>query len=69
MMRLSKEHAHKVSGAGPAGLSAAITISDKGKSAVVYEKRADVGYRFHGDFQGLENWTTEEDVLAEFASL
>lgn len=28
----------------------------------MYEDRSDVGHRFHGDFQGLENWTTEEDV-------
>lgn len=36
---------------------------------IVYEKRPDVGGRFHGDFQGLENWTAEIDVLAELDSL
>jgi flavin-dependent dehydrogenase len=32
------------------------------------ERRQDVGARFHGDFQGLENWTTENDVLEELHS-
>jgi len=58
-----------ISGAGPAGLAAAIAISDNHARAVVYEKHDDVGYRFHGDFQGLENWTTEQDVLDEFSKL
>lgn len=57
----------KIAGAGPAGLSAAITIANQGMHAVVHERAADVGHRFHGDFQGLENWTTEQDVLEEFA--
>jgi flavin-dependent dehydrogenase len=35
---------------------------------VVFERQADVGTRFHGDFQGLENWTTEGDVLEELAA-
>lgn len=26
-----------------------------------------VGHRFHGDFQGLENWSREADVLVELA--
>lgn len=34
----------------------------------VFERRRDVGARFHGDFQGLENWSTEKDVLEELAS-
>ena len=55
----------EVVGAGPAGLSAAITARAAGTPVTVYEKRPQVGARFHGDFQGLENWTTEEDVLLE----
>jgi flavin-dependent dehydrogenase len=35
----------------------------------VYEQRSHVGGRFHGDFQGLENWTTDGDVLEELGSL
>jgi flavin-dependent dehydrogenase len=29
---------------------------------IVYEEKLDVGHRFHGDFQGLENWSSVEDV-------
>lgn len=52
-------------GAGPSGLSAALAARGQGLAVTVYEKRRDVGARFHGDFQGLENWTSETDVLAE----
>lgn len=55
----------KISGAGPAGLAAALAVMRAGGQAIVYERRSDVGTRFHGDFQGLENWTTEGDVLEE----
>ncbi|MFV1973881.1 MAG: NAD(P)/FAD-dependent oxidoreductase [Thiohalobacterales bacterium] len=59
----------EISGAGPAGLAAALAVTAAGQQALVYEKRADVGSRFHGDFQGLENWTTKGDVLEELASM
>ena len=59
----------EISGAGPAGLAAALTVVRAGEAACVYERREDVGKRFHGDFQGLENWTTDFDVLDELASL
>lgn len=58
-----------ISGAGPAGLTAAIGAARSGRRVVVYEQRPGVGGRFHGDFQGLENWTTEGDVLEELTSL
>jgi flavin-dependent dehydrogenase len=58
-----------ISGAGPSGLAAAITIAKRGGRAIVYERSPDVGNRFHGDFQGLENWTTSRDVLEELHSL
>ena len=66
---MSLPAAIEISGAGPAGLAAAIAARKLGLSAIVYERRADVGSRFHGDFQGLENWTTEGDVLTELAAL
>ena len=59
----------EVVGAGPAGLSAALAARARGAEVIVYEKRNDVGARFHGDFQGLENWTRREDVLAELERL
>ncbi len=59
------QHAIEIVGAGPAGLSAALAARASGAAVTVYEKRRDVGARFHGDFQGLENWTSQTDVLAE----
>ncbi|HHH43065.1 MAG TPA: hypothetical protein ENK49_02920, partial [Gammaproteobacteria bacterium] len=59
----------EISGAGPAGLAAALAIAREGGRARVYERRDEVGARFHGDFQGLENWTRETDVLAELQAV
>lgn len=58
----------EIVGAGPAGLTAALAITMRGGHAIVSERHSDVGHRFHGDFQGLENWTTDRDVLEELAS-
>lgn len=58
-----------ISGAGPAGLAAAITLTRAGIPAVVRELRSDVGGRFHGDYQGIENWTTPGDVLEELDAI
>lgn len=58
-----------VSGAGLSGLAAAVAASRAGRRVVVHERAADVGHRFHGDLQGLENWTTPGDVLDELAAL
>jgi flavin-dependent dehydrogenase len=59
----------EIVGAGPAGLSAALTAARAGREVTVYERRADCGNRFHGDLQGLENWTTRGDVLEELAGI
>ena len=59
----------EVVGAGPAGLAAAITAARGGARVVVHERADRAGSRFHGDFQGLENWTTADDVLAELAGV
>ncbi len=54
-------------GAGPAGLTAAIVLARNGFPVRVFEMAADVGHRLNGDFQGLENWSSEQDVVSLLA--
>ncbi len=54
-----------VVGAGPAGLACAITLARSGRAVIVREWHRQAGTRFHGDFQNLENWSDERDVLDE----
>jgi len=58
-----------IAGAGPAGLAAGIAVAENGGHARVLERRSGVGMRFHGDFQGLENWSTDRDVLEELHAM
>lgn len=53
----------EICGAGPAGLAAAITLAKAGRRVLVHELQREVGHRFGGDFQGLENWSGQHDVL------
>ncbi|MBK6980235.1 MAG: NAD(P)-binding protein [Betaproteobacteria bacterium] len=63
------EESYCVAGAGPAGLAAAITLARAGRRVVVHEAHREVGHRFQRDLQGLENWTSDVDVLDEFRRL
>jgi len=57
-----------IAGGGLSGLAAALAVVRRGGQARVLERHQEVGARFHGDFQGLENWSTEGDVLDELRS-
>lgn len=54
----------QIAGAGPSGLAAAITLAHAGLRVIVSEAQSEVGHRFQRDLQGLENWTTKQDVLS-----
>jgi flavin-dependent dehydrogenase len=54
-------------GAGPASLVAGINLAKRGVEVVIHEKKSEVASRFNGDFQGIENWSTDMDAL-EFLS-
>jgi len=60
---MQKQKSISVIGAGPAGLTAAITLAKNGYAVNLFEQNNDVGLRFNGDFQGLENWSDDEDTL------
>ena len=55
----------KILGAGISGLTAAINLAKAGYDVEVYEKNKDVGMRFNGDLEGLENWSEKKDVIEE----
>ena len=56
-----------VLGAGLSGLAAATVLARAGKEVHVHEIRKDSGARFDGDFQGIENWTSEVDFFDELS--
>ena len=43
----------------------AIILAKAGREVHVHDVREDSGSRFDGDFQGLENWTSDTDFLDE----
>lgn len=52
-----------IAGAGPAGITAAINLARAGFRVTVYDKTKEVGARFFGDTQALENLSSFEDAL------
>ncbi len=56
-----------IAGGGISGMVAAITLASAGHRVDVHEKNPGIGMRFAGDFQGVENWTQDQDVLTELS--
>jgi len=52
----------KIAGAGISGLTAALNLTKAGYKVEVYDRSDITGKRFHGDFQGIENWSFEQDA-------
>ena len=52
----------RIAGAGPSGLSAAITLARAGREVEVHEAKKDVGVRFIGDLQIIEGSSEREPV-------
>ncbi|NOZ73991.1 MAG: NAD(P)-binding protein, partial [FCB group bacterium] len=65
---MNKKTIHIV-GAGPANLVAAINLARAGIDTVIHEQGHDVGLRFNGDFQGLENWSFGTGVMEFLESI
>jgi len=59
----------KILGAGLSGLSAAINLAKAGYSVDIFDSNSDSGARFHGDLQGLENWSEKIDVLSDLKKM
>lgn len=59
----------QIIGAGLSGLTAGINLARAGYKVKIFEKNDVIGKRFHGDYQGIENWVFEEDALTYLQKL
>jgi len=59
----------KIIGAGLSGLTAGINLAQAGYRVKIFEKNDRVGKRFHGDYQGIENWMYDQDALEHVQGL
>ena len=55
-------------GAGISGLACAIILRRNGYAVNVYERQKNVGVRFNNDWQGVENWSENTNVLKQIES-
>ncbi len=62
-MTLASDEAIHIMGAGLSGLAAATILAQAGREVHVHDARDDSGARFDGDFQGIENWSSDTDFL------
>ena len=58
-----------IAGAGLAGMTAAINLALYGCRVIIFDKGKEVGSCFNDDFQGLENYSTPEDVIGWLAEM
>src|SRR3990167_9090360 len=66
---VNKDSRVHIVGAGPASLVAAINLARAGIETVIHERKSDVGFRFNGDFQGIDNWSTDVGALEFLSSI
>ena len=66
MMTTTSPETVQIAGAGPAGLSAAICLARAGRAVIVHEAQAQVGARWSGGWQVIENFTRQDDVWDAF---
>lgn len=59
----------QIVGAGLSGLTAGINLAKAGYKVKIFEKNDVVGKRFHGDYQGIENWIYSKDALEHIQDL
>lgn len=57
-----------IKGAGISGLTAAISLLKNDFEVELFDTAPISGTRFNGDFQGIENWSSQKDVLDELES-
>ena len=57
----------RIAGAGLSGLSTAIGLARLGHRVAVFERNTDSGMLRHADWDAIENWTTEQDLLASIS--
>ena len=59
----------KILGAGLSGLTTAINLAKEGCKVKVFERSKDCGMRFNDNLQGLENWSSQTDILDDLKSM